>query len=70
MRTVWERLDGWLALHGELPPRGGWIEIAREIGVTPEALYRELARNPAGPKTAEDPRLATGRLESSVPQSL
>jgi len=19
LRTVWERLDGWLALHGELP---------------------------------------------------
>lgn len=46
LRTVRERLDGWLALHGELPPRGRWIDVAREIGVTPEALYRELARAP------------------------
>jgi len=46
LRTVRDRLDGWLALHGELPARGGWIAVAREIGVTPEALYRELARHP------------------------
>lgn len=47
LRTVRERLDGWRALHGELPPRGRWIDVAQEIGVTPEALYRELARAPA-----------------------
>jgi CRP/FNR family transcriptional regulator, dissimilatory nitrate respiration regulator len=44
LRTVRERLEGWLALHGALPERGRWIEVAQEIGVTPEALYRELAR--------------------------
>ena len=51
LRTVRERLDGWRALHGNLPPRGRWIEVAQEIGVTPEALYRELARAPANVKT-------------------
>jgi hypothetical protein len=50
LRTFWECLDDWLALLGELPQRGGWIENAREIGVTPKALYRELARNSASPK--------------------
>lgn len=44
LRTVRERLAGWQALHGELPPRGRWIDLAQEIGVTPEALYRELAQ--------------------------
>lgn len=44
LRTVRERLDGWRALHGELPARGRWIDVAQEIGVTPEALYRELVR--------------------------
>lgn len=46
LRTVRERLDAWRALHGELPARGRWIALAQEIGVTPEALYRELARTP------------------------
>lgn len=45
LRTVRERLEGWRALHGELPARGRWIEVAQEIGVSPEALYRELARS-------------------------
>jgi CRP-like cAMP-binding protein len=45
LKTVSARLEAWLALNGgELPPRGRWREIAGEIGVTPEALYRELAR--------------------------
>jgi CRP-like cAMP-binding protein len=44
LRTVRERLDGWTALNGALPARGRWIDVAREIGVSPEALYRELAR--------------------------
>jgi CRP-like cAMP-binding protein len=47
LRTVRERLDGWLSLHGSLPPRGRWVDVAQEIGVTPEALYRELARGTA-----------------------
>jgi CRP-like cAMP-binding protein len=44
-RTVAERLDGWLAWHDcVLPEKGEWKNIAAQIGVTPEALYRELAK--------------------------
>lgn len=44
LRTVAMRLDAWLALNNdELPPKGRWREIAGEIGVSPEAFYRELA---------------------------
>ena len=44
LKTVATRLDAWLALKGEaLPPKGRWRELAAEIGVSPEALYRELA---------------------------
>jgi CRP-like cAMP-binding protein len=43
-RTVVERLDAWLALNGQLPDRGGWRAIAEDIGVSPEAFYRELQR--------------------------
>lgn len=38
-----DRLDGWLDLYG-LPEKGGWRTVADAIGVTPAALYRELAR--------------------------
>ncbi|MBL8831840.1 MAG: Crp/Fnr family transcriptional regulator [Rhodospirillales bacterium] len=49
MRTVAERLEGWLAWHdGALPAKGGWRDLAAEIGVTPEALYREIARRRTG----------------------
>ncbi|MEQ8389741.1 MAG: Crp/Fnr family transcriptional regulator [Thalassospira sp.] len=45
LRTVAERLDAWMAWHDdELPEKGNWRVIALEIGVSPEALYRELAR--------------------------
>jgi CRP-like cAMP-binding protein len=44
-RTVADRLDGWLALNsGELPPRGQWRAVAEDIGISPEAFYRELQR--------------------------
>lgn len=44
LRTVAERLDAWLAGHGDqLPARGQWQALATEIGVSAEALYRELA---------------------------
>lgn len=44
LKTVAARLDAWLALNGgQLPARGGWRGLAGQIGVTPEALYRELA---------------------------
>ena len=45
LRTVAERLDAWLsAKDGGLPPKGQWQELASELGVSREALYRELAR--------------------------
>lgn len=47
LKTVAERLDVWLALKGELPPKGQWHRLASEIAVTPEALYRELGRRRA-----------------------
>ena len=44
-RTVAERLDGWLAMNGlAMPSKGQWKYVATEIGVTSEALYRELAK--------------------------
>lgn len=44
-KTVAERLDGWLAWQGnKLPSKGQWKDIAVQIGVSPEALYRELAK--------------------------
>ena len=42
-KTLRERLDAYLELFG-LPPKGTWITVADWIGVTPEALYRELAK--------------------------
>jgi len=45
LRTVAERVDTWLsAKDGFLPPKGRWQELAGELGVSREALYRELAR--------------------------
>lgn len=43
LRRVSDRLDAWLDLHGE-PEKGEWIKVAQQIGVSPPALYRELAR--------------------------
>lgn len=43
LRRVSERLDAWLDLNGE-PAAGAWIKVADQIGVSPPALYRELAR--------------------------
>ncbi|MHB0954345.1 MAG: Crp/Fnr family transcriptional regulator [Allorhizobium sp.] len=44
LRTVAERLDAWLGENDwKLPPKGNWRDMAAEIGVTSEALYRELA---------------------------
>ncbi len=45
LRTVAERLDAWLAANDDaLPAKGAWRLVATEIGTSPEALYRELAR--------------------------
>lgn len=44
MRTVAARLDAWIGWNGALPPKGEWVALAAELGVSPEALYREIAR--------------------------
>ena len=41
---VAERLDAWLSEGHVLPDKGRWQDVAAELGVTREALYRELAR--------------------------
>ena len=43
LRRVADRLDAWLDFNGE-PQKGEWITVADQIGVSPPALYRELAR--------------------------
>ncbi len=49
LRTVARRLDAWLLSHGErMPAKGEWKPLAQQIGVSPEALYRELARRKSG----------------------
>lgn len=42
LRKVTDRLDAYLELYG-LPELGGWVRVADWIGVSPPALYRELA---------------------------
>jgi len=41
---VADRLDAWLGEGNRLPEKGRWQEVAAELGVTGEALYRELSR--------------------------
>lgn len=43
LRRTSERLDAYLELKGA-PEAGPWVDVAQWIGVTPPALYRELAR--------------------------
>ena len=47
LRTVGERLDAWLAEDSPLPHKGEWQALAQSLGVTREALYREMARRRA-----------------------
>ena len=48
LKTVAERLDAWLAARDDaMPAKGHWKSIADEIGVSPEAFYREMARRRA-----------------------
>ena len=50
LKTVASRLDAWLSLHsGRLPEKGEWKILATQIGVTPEALYREIAKRSKAP---------------------
>ncbi len=43
LRRVSDKLDAWLDFHG-MPKKGEWSRVAEQIGVSPPALYRELAR--------------------------
>jgi len=45
LKTVSQRLDAWLTFSdGVLPRRGERSILAKQIGVSPEALYREITR--------------------------
>lgn len=44
LKTVSSRLDAWIEWHGKAPEKGEWKRLAAELAVSPEALYRELAR--------------------------
>lgn len=44
LKTVAARIDAWIGWHGALPEKGRWAMIAQQIGISPEALYRELAK--------------------------
>lgn len=44
LSRVSARLDAWLEAGNALPDKGRWQDVAAELGVTREALYRELAR--------------------------
>jgi CRP-like cAMP-binding protein len=45
LKTVAARLDAWIAWNGgSAPEKGQWKLLAGEIGVSPEALYREIAK--------------------------
>lgn len=47
LRTVGERLDAWLGEGRALPNKGQWQDVAAQLGVTREALYRELGKRRA-----------------------
>jgi CRP-like cAMP-binding protein len=68
LRTVASRLDAWFAWHGgPLPPKGEWKQIAHEIAVSPEALYRELARRRgASPPVVPKASPRTGSTEGPI----
>lgn len=51
LQTVAARLDAWLAWYDAMPARGEWKQLAHQIGVSPEALYREMAKR-RGPNGA------------------
>lgn len=48
LRTVADRLSAWLDLNGSRPQQEKWVDVAAEIGVSPEALYRELSARRKG----------------------
>ena len=44
LKTVAARLDAWIGWHGASPEKGLWATTAQQIGVSPEAFYREMAK--------------------------
>ncbi|WP_105436647.1 Crp/Fnr family transcriptional regulator [Neorhizobium sp. T25_13] len=44
LKTVTARLSAWTAWNDREPSKGDWKNVAAEIGVSAEALYRELAK--------------------------
>ncbi len=44
LKTVEARLSAWMTLNGVLPAKGQRRRVADEIGVSSEALYREIAK--------------------------
>lgn len=44
LKTVRDRLDAWLGEYKDVPTKGQWQSLAHELAVSPEALYRELAK--------------------------
>ena len=49
LKTVAARLDAWIVWRdGLVPAKGEWRALAGELGVSPEALYREMARRRTG----------------------
>ena len=62
MKTVSERLDAWIAWKGEdTLKKGEWKNVAHEIGVSPEAFYREMSKRsqPHG----SSPKIAVNSLQ-------
>jgi len=55
MKSVGERLDAWLAGGTALPPKGHWQILAQSLGVSREALYRELAKRREQQTDADTP---------------
>ena len=51
LKTVTARIDAWITWNGPLPQKGEWAYVAIQIGVSPEALYRELARRRTTPQS-------------------
>ena len=52
LAKVADRLAAWLGEGNALPEKGHWQEVAAELGVTREALYRELSRRRTGIRSA------------------
>lgn len=44
LRTIGAQLGAWESWYGQIPQKGEWRNLAQQIGVSPEALYRELAK--------------------------